>query len=102
MGKIISFATAGGVAASVPEYICFLRSIGKAGGAPLVPSLMVDLVWHVHQQSTGGARGRYGVDCLRIAGRLVDHDDDVDEDELGDVVQAQQARVGPLATVGLV
>ena len=98
MGKIIAdrdvFATAGGITESVPQYIEFLRCVGKAEGAPLVPSLMVDLVWHVHQQSPGGAGGRYGVDCLRIAGRLVDHDDDVDEETLVDATQAQQAQFG--------
>ena len=98
MSKIIAgrdiFATADGVAESVPEYIQFLRCVGKAEGAPLVPSLMVDLVWHVHQQSPGGAGGRYGVDCLRIAGRLVDHDDEVDEDTLEDATQAQRAQFG--------
>jgi hypothetical protein len=98
MSKIIAgrdiFATADGVAESVPEYIQFLRCVGKAEGAPLVPSLMVDLVWHVHQQSPGGAGGRYGVDCLRIAGRLVDHDDEVDEDTLEDATKAQRAQFG--------
>jgi hypothetical protein len=102
MSKIIAgrdvFATADGVAECVPEYIKFLRCVGKAEGTPLVPSLMVDLVWHVHQQSPGGAGGRYGVDCLRIAGRLVDHDDDVDDDTLADATQAQQAQ---LAKFGL-
>jgi ubiquitin C len=97
MGKIIAdrdvIATAGRITESVPQYIEFLRCVGEAEGVPLVPSLMVDLVWHVHQQSPGGAGGRYGVDCLRIAGRLVDHDDDVDDDELEDATQAKQAQL---------
>ena len=63
---------------SVGEYLSFLARVGLANGAPLVPTLMVDLVWHVHQQHPG----RYNEDCLRVAGRLVDHDDDVDDDVL--------------------
>ena len=98
MGKILAgrdvFATVDGVVESVLRYIRFLGCVGKAEGAPLVPSRMVDLVWHVHQQSPGGAGGRYGEDCLRIAGRLVDHDDDVDEDAIEDAAQAQQVKFG--------
>ena len=37
----------------------------------LEPSALVDLVWHTHQQMAD----RFHKDCMRIAGRLVDHDD---------------------------
>ena len=37
----------------------------------LEPSVLVDLVWHTHQQMTD----RYHKHCVRIAGRLLDHDD---------------------------
>jgi hypothetical protein len=44
-----------------------------AGRGLAPPTLLVDLVWHTHQQHPG----RYGEDCLRLAGVFVDHDDDV-------------------------
>ena len=37
----------------------------------LEPSVLVDLVWQTHQQMTD----RYHKHCVRIAGRLLDHDD---------------------------
>lgn len=63
----------------VQQYLCFLRSVGKArqssqdtvavavGLEP--PSTLVDLVWHVHQQCPE----RYSQDCQTLCGVFVDH-----------------------------
>ena len=37
----------------------------------LEPPLVVDLLWHTHMQNPR----RYRVDCIAIAGRMIDHDD---------------------------
>ena len=81
------FETAESIESSVGEYLSFLARAGQANGAPLVPTVMVDLVWHVHQQRPR----RYGEDCLSIAGRLVNHDDDpVASDSVISVASAAQ------------
>ena len=60
MGRVV-FQTAESLESTVVAYLSFLARVGRsANGAPLVPSLMVDLVWHVHQQNPG----RY-VRCAR-------------------------------------
>ena len=38
-----------------------------------VPSLMVDLLWHSHMLFPS----RYASECMRIAGVLINHDDDL-------------------------
>ena len=45
--------------------------IGFRHADALEPSALVDLVWQTHQQMTD----RYHKHCVRIAGRLLDHDD---------------------------
>ena len=62
---------------TVLEYMSFLRSSGRVGRSGnhevlMEPSLLVDLVWHVHMQLFRGSV--YGADSIRIAGRLVDHE----------------------------
>ena len=64
--------TRSAVEAAVSDYILFLSSMRHSDA--LEPSSLVDLVWHTHQQMTD----RYHQDCLRIAGRLIDHDDTPD------------------------
>ena len=43
--------------------------------SPLEPAPMVDLVWHTHMQADDPRR--YRRDCAALAGRFVDHTDDV-------------------------
>lgn len=64
------------VAGAVADYRDFLCRVNDCNAAPceLVPSLLVDLVWHTHMQSPQ----RYAAECRRLAGCLVDH---VNEDE---------------------
>jgi hypothetical protein len=61
--------TRSAVEAAVGDYCCFLSAMRHADA--LEPSMLVDLVWHTHQQMPD----RYHKDCVRIAGRLLDHDD---------------------------
>jgi len=60
---------------SVSEYISFLRLAGStcvtASEQRIEPSLIVDLVWHVHMQLFRGSV--YCADSIRIGGRIVDH-----------------------------
>ena len=60
---------------AVGEYSAFLKRAGEEGEVGEEPTAMVDLVWHAHQQFAD----RYWGDCVRIAGRFVDHIDDVGE-----------------------
>ena len=61
--------TRSAVEQAVGDYIGFLSALRHVDA--LEPSALVDLVWHTHQQMTD----RYHEDCVRIAGRLLDHDD---------------------------
>jgi hypothetical protein len=54
---------------AVGDYIGFLSAMRHVDA--LEPSSLVDLVWQTHQQMTD----RYHKHCVRIAGRLLDHDD---------------------------
>ena len=60
----------------VYEYLTFLREAGSNCGGHseelMEPSLVVDVVWHVHMQMFRGSV--YGADSIRIAGRFVDHE----------------------------
>ena len=61
--------TRSAVEQALGDYIGFLSAMRHVEA--LEPSALVDLVWHTHQQMTD----RYHKDCVRIAGRLLDHDD---------------------------
>ena len=61
--------TCGAVESAVDDYMVFLSAMRHTDA--LEPSAMVDLVWHTHLQMPD----RYHKDCVRIAGRLIDHDD---------------------------
>ena len=56
---------------AIDEYKHFLQQARSCD--TLVPSLLVDLVWHTHQQFSNA----YAADCIALAGRLIDHDDDL-------------------------
>ena len=76
MGSILAqralLETGSAVEAAIGDYVVFVSKMRHAEA--LEPSALVDLVWHTHQQMTD----RYHQDCLRIAGRLIDHDDTPD------------------------
>ena len=59
---------------SVCEYIQFLRVAGSMCGTNHIvePSLIVDLVWHVHMQLFRG--NVYCADSIRITGGIVNHE----------------------------
>ena len=61
--------TRSAVEQALGDYIGFLSAMRHVEA--LEPSALVDLVWHTHQQMPD----RYHKDCVRIAGRLLDHDD---------------------------
>lgn len=46
----------------------------------LVPTLLIDLAWHTHQLSGD----RYRVETTKRVGRLLDHEDKVEEGLLGE------------------
>ena len=78
MEKILGSKCLGGalnMESTVIEYLAFLRQAGSVCGGHseelMEPSLVVDVVWHVHMQMFRGSA--YGGDSIRIAGRLVDH-----------------------------
>ena len=78
MEKILGSKCLGGalnMESTVIEYLAFLRQAGSVCGGHseelMEPSLVVDVVWHVHMQMFRGSV--YGADSIRIAGRLVDH-----------------------------
>jgi hypothetical protein len=62
--------TAEHLAAELEPYRAFLQR--SADKELPVPGLLLDLVWHTHMLYPQ----RYASECRRIAGRLVDHDDD--------------------------
>lgn len=53
-------------------YVHFLRCMRIT--PTIVPSFCTDLVWHTHMQFPR----QYALDCLRLAGHEVDHDDEAD------------------------
>ena len=63
--------TAHGVSEGVELYRMFLGLMRRSAHTDLVPTAMIDLVWHTHQQFPV----RYSAECRAIAGREVDHDD---------------------------
>ena len=60
------------IRAELQNYKAFLAEAGKSEQELPVPNLLLDLVWHTHMLYPV----RYGNECVRIAGRFIDHDDD--------------------------
>ena len=60
------------VDAAIKEYFEFIRLAGRLEETSEMsePSLVVDLVWHSHMQLDTHT---YLADCIRLAGRVVDH-----------------------------
>ena len=59
---------------------------GKDPGATLVPTLDIDLIWHVHMLSPHD----YREDCKEMLGRLLTHDDQKSDEELSGAFEATQ------------
>ncbi|KAL4951630.1 hypothetical protein BDW69DRAFT_186220 [Aspergillus filifer] len=75
---IRSPALEGTLTRAVDRYSKFLKLFKLYPAQMLVPTLDVDLVWHTHQCS----RERYNLAMMRIAGRLIDHDDKLGKNTL--------------------
>ncbi|OLN96472.1 Glycine-rich domain-containing protein 1-like protein 1 [Colletotrichum chlorophyti] len=61
------------LARSAARYANFFALIAANPGTVLVPTLDIDLAWHTHQLSPA----RYLAFSKRVAGRLIDHDDEI-------------------------
>jgi len=65
----------------IKKYVVFMEIIAKNGRRMAVPTLDVDLAWHTHQL----APLRYYMYCIsHTTGKLVNHDDKVEEGALSD------------------
>ena len=63
---------------AVDRYAQFLQLAKEHPGTTLVPTLDVDLIWHVHMLSPRDYRD----DCEQMLGRLLTHDDQKSDEEL--------------------
>jgi hypothetical protein len=73
--------------ASVDRYVRFLGLMRQHPGTMLVPTLAVDLIWHTHQMIPH----RYAKVTKALAGRFVNHDDNLDDDDLSeDLAQTEK------------
>ena len=75
------------IADLVRQYRQFLELARDTPEQPLAPTAPIDLVWHTHQQRSD----RYGAECVAIAGRFLDHNDEVSEAELDRAAQGTRA-----------
>ena len=75
------------IAELVRQYRQFLELARVTPEQPLAPTAPIDLVWHTHQQRSD----RYGAECVAIAGRFLDHNDEVSEAELDRAAQGTRA-----------
>lgn len=72
---IRSPAVEGTLHRAIDRYSKFLKLFKLYPKMMLVPTLDIDLVWHTHQCSPS----RYDVGMLKMAGRLINHDDKIGE-----------------------
>ena len=68
------------MSAAVESYVKFLGLMKKHEGVTLVPTLAIDLIWHTHQYYPV----RYAAECEAVAGRAINHDDSIEDDELAE------------------
>ncbi|GAA5898176.1 uncharacterized protein JCM6883_000947 [Sporobolomyces salmoneus] len=62
----------------VARYHAFMDLLSSSVSLFAVPTLDIDLAWHTHQ-----LHSTYRVDTARTVGRAIDHDDKVEETDLG-------------------
>ena len=72
-----AFDSEAAIAAAVDEYHAFLDHFHHSA-EELVPTPIVDLVWHTHMLDPR----RYGCETRKLAGRFVNHEDDVAPERL--------------------
>ncbi|OCK78592.1 hypothetical protein K432DRAFT_435876 [Lepidopterella palustris CBS 459.81] len=75
---IRSPAIEGTLRRAIDRYSKFLKLFKLYAKTMLVPTLDIDLAWHTHQCSPY----RYEVGTVKMAGRLIDHDDKLDKGTL--------------------
>ena len=75
---IRSPAVEGTLRRAIDRYSKFLKLFKLYAKTMLVPTLDIDLAWHTHQCSPS----RYEVGTVRMAGRLIDHDDKLEKGTL--------------------
>ncbi|EGF99833.1 uncharacterized protein MELLADRAFT_118211 [Melampsora larici-populina 98AG31] len=63
------------------RYQAFLSLMRSDSSTFFVPTIDIDLAWHTHQLVRGW---KYCQDTIDLVGRLVDHNDDVEESQLSD------------------
>ncbi|KZL83637.1 chloroperoxidase-like protein [Colletotrichum incanum] len=71
---------------SQTRYARFFHLIAAHPGTVMVPTLDIDLVWHTHQLSPA----RYLAYSKRATGKLVDHDDEIEDERLGELAGDMQ------------
>ena len=69
---------------AITRYGQFLDLARRDPGATLVPTLDIDLIWHVHMLSPRDYRD----DCEQMLGRLLTHDDQKSDKELAGAFEA--------------
>ncbi|CAL1714258.1 unnamed protein product [Somion occarium] len=63
---------------AIARYHAFLDLMSSSPTALFVPTLDIDLAWHTHQMMGG----RYSEQCVKFLGKLVEHDDKIEENFL--------------------
>ena len=67
-----AYDTEEAISGALGDYRAFLGHV-QHSVEPLVPTMIVDLVWHTHMLHPR----RYAAETRELAGSFVDHDDDV-------------------------
>eukprot|EP01043_Picozoa_sp_COSAG02_P038244 COSAG02_NODE_2935_length_7705_cov_5.442677_2_plen_336_part_00 len=75
------------VAASIARYARFLNLMKKHRGTILSPTVAIDLVWHTHQMMPA----RYANEIVALAGRFIDHDDNLEKETLSSTLARTEA-----------
>ena len=86
-----TFDSEAAIAAAVDEYRAFLDHFHHSA-EERVPTPVVDLVWHTHMLDPR----RYGCETRKLAGRFVNHEDDVAPERLAAQAKAGTGRAGAL------
>ena len=63
----------------IHAYHGFLEICSKSGSKMVVPTIAIDVAWHTHQLQGD----RYRLDTKKYLGRLLNHQDKVEEGVLG-------------------
>jgi Glycine-rich domain-containing protein-like len=77
---IRSPAVQGTLCRAIHRYSKFMKLFRLYPKTMFVPTLDIDLVWHTHQCTSY----RYDAGTMKMAGRIIDHDDKLGKETLGD------------------